>query len=169
MRKFFALGLVACAACVKAPHESEMAYSEFDRAPDYVWRSYVAPDADEAQRSYWTGYQSWLCPQMLDGKGKWVKGASTRVQRTVACDPLRREQRRDAAGRRSAAFQEALSQVEPGMSGEEVRALLGRPSEIQLDEDGSDGALWVYRDVSRRRVILHLRFRDRQLDSVEPL
>ena len=50
MRTLVAGSMVLLVACVKTPHEASLAYEEFDKAPDYVWRSYAnAPAEDEAQ------------------------------------------------------------------------------------------------------------------------
>lgn len=157
-------------ACVKAPHEAPLAYEEFDKAPDYVWRAYAnAPAEDEARAAYWAGYQQWLCPGAVDADGAWHREGSATVQRTVACDGFRRERRRSAETDRDATFAAGAAEVELGMTADEVRGLLGRPASIEQSDDATDtDARWIYRDASRRRTVLELRFREGRLESLAP-
>ncbi len=168
MRTLVAGSMVLLVACVKTPHEASLAYEEFDKAPDYVWRSYAnAPAEDEPRAAYWAGYQQWLCPTALDGQGAWRREGSATVQQTVACDGFRRELRRSAKIERDENFAAGAAAVELGMTTEEVRSLLGRPASIEQADDPSDlEARWIYRDASRRRTVLELRFRQGRLESL---
>lgn len=168
MRTLVAGSMLMFVACVKAPHEAPLAYEEFDKAPDYVWRAYAnAPVEDEARAAYWAGYQEWLCPSAVDAEGAWRREGSATVQRTVACDGYRRSLRRSAETARDETFAAGAAEVELGMTAEEVRALLGRPASIEQADDPSDtAARWIYRDASRRRTVLELRFRDGRLEGL---
>ncbi len=170
MRTLLSASMLLLVACVKAPHEAPLAYAEFDKAPDYVWRAYAnAPAEDEARAAYWAGYQQWLCPAAVDANGAWRREGSATVQRTVACDGFRRELRRSAETQRDATFAAGAAEVELGMTTEEVRGLLGRPASIEQEPEAGDSeARWIYRDASRRRTVLELRFRDGRLESLAP-
>ena len=170
MRLAIAVSIALCAplaACVKAPHEVPLAYEEFDKAPDYVWREYSSAHEDEARVAYWEGYRSWLCPQVVGADGKWLEGELSSVQRRVACGEVQRERRRLAKNLRDESFQEGLAEVELGMEPEQVLQLLGRPARIDQSDDPTDtDAHWIYRDASRKRTVLRLHFREGRLEAL---
>ncbi len=157
---------VSLAACVKAPHEVSLAYPEFDKAPDYVWREYSSAKEDEARVAYWEGYRTWVCPQAVDAAGEWRGAGLSNVQRRVACGRYQTERRRLVKALKDESFREGLAEVEVGMEPDQVLRLLGRPAEIDQSDDPADAvAQWVYRDASRRRTVLRLHFREGRLEK----